>query len=314
MKASDFSRYTVSQRRVLRAAIARLVETLDRTMPFSASAIRAWLDYHAGSHEPADFFVKGPTSPMFLFPWFLGSTLTARPDAAFQTDVVYSTASGYYYIRLIDNLTDGHATSELQLLPAAGFFHTQFQMPYLAHFAPEHSFWKLFTQVWLHSADVTIHDLQPGEISRQRFLRTAAQKTCAIKIPLAATCYKYGQRERIAEWSRFADLFSCWHQMANDLLHWHEDLSLGTTTYFLSEGRRRKQPDEPLVAWVIREGFPWGAHLLDDWMTRAQTAARALHSPDLQRYLSYRRARSRRECRQSYKALRLASRLGTLVL
>ena len=84
------------------------------------------------------------------------------------------------------------------------------------------------------------------------------------------------------------DLLGGWHQFLNDLFDWHKDLSRQTTTYFLSEAERRRNPDELVVSWVAREGFAWGIDQAQEWMSRLKAKAEALDSPDLLAYLTTR--------------------------
>jgi hypothetical protein len=312
MKASRFQSYPPALHRAICNGVARICTELEDLMPLTARQVKSWLVYLARGQSPADYYLQHTDLPMFLFPWFLESGQT-KTDITFLNDRVYSTINGFYYIRLLDDITDHHADSEVTLLPALGFFHTQFQQTYQEHFAAGHPFWDYFRQVWFHSADVTIADLGSRKISRREFIRVAAQKTCAVKIPLAAVAHKYGQVDALVGWSRFLDVYGCWHQMANDMFHWHEDLSLETTTYFLSEATRRKRTRETVADWVIREGFEWGINTLDEWMSQAQELAVEIEVPDLWDYLQYRTAKMRRKTRATLGNLRAAAQLGNML-
>lgn len=183
---------------------------------------------------------------------------------------------------------DGNATVELNLLPALGLFHTQFQTPYQRYFEHDHPFWELFTSVWFTSADVTMVDASLTEVDRTQFMQVAAQKTCAVKIPMAAVCYRYEQPGLITPWAEFVELFGCWHQMRNDLFDWRRDLRNQARTYFLSEAERRKRPAETVAEWVVRDGFAWGLNNLEAWMSELKALARDLKSPELGAYLDLR--------------------------
>jgi hypothetical protein len=124
-----------------------------------------------------------------------------------------------------------------------------------------------------------------------QFKNVAAQKVCAVKIPIAAVCHYYDRQDLVTGWNHLADLLGCWHQMLNDLFDWHKDLIHENNTYFLSEARRRVRPGETVAEWVIREGFQWGIQLLDDWMQNLQIMAAELHSSGLSSYLRTRKAR-----------------------
>lgn len=298
---------------IITAALVRLVSELERSGPSMAQQVLSWMEDWSSPLRPEDAFKHPLSFPMLLLPWWSEKSLHENPDPAFQADLVYSTINGYYYIRLIDNLMDGHATVELKLLPALNFFHTQFQIPYQRYFDHDHPFWESFTRVWFHSAEVTIKDASLMEIDREQFTHVAAQKTCAVKIPIAAVCYRYAKPDLMAPWARFVDLFGCWHQMQNDVFDWLKDARHHTPTYFLSEAERRKEPTEPVAEWVIREGFDWGIGVLDGWMTELKTLAGDLVSPGLVNYLEEREAMMRQRKEEVARGLESATRLLALL-
>jgi hypothetical protein len=309
MKISSKDAYEPALRDLIDAAVSQLCDRVGRSMPLSGASVLAWMRQLAGGSDPASYYHHARGSPMFLFPWALEASITGVPDLPMQFDLVYSTVSGYYWIRLIDNLTDNQSTNELDLLPALGLFHTEFQRPYQSHFGAGHPFWEFFRATWFHSADVTMEDLHPGDVDREQFVQVAAQKICAIKIPLAALCYHHDRADLLLAWSRFVDLFGCWHQMSNDLFHWYEDYSAGTLTYFLAEAERCKRRSESIAEWVTREGFAWGLGLLDAWMYELQVRAKELQSPHLTRYLKFRDTLLHRDADETLDALQLASGL-----
>ena len=314
MKPFDFSQYDPILEQAIINSVRRLEKTLTQKVPLSKSYIRDWLKYLSGTEDPADYYRHVPISPMFWFPWFLERALTQTPHPALQADLVDSTVNGYYYIRLIDNLADHHATVDLELLPVLGIFHTQFQLPYQKYFDHTHPFWEFFSTTWFHSADVTIIDTRSMQQDQTQFMEIAAQKICAIKIPLAAVAYFYNHSELIQPWSQLVDDFGRWHQMYSDLFHWHEDLSQGVTTYFLSEAQKRKTTNESLADWVLRKGFQWGLQVLDNWMIDVQRQARQLNNNDLAHYLAYRQASTRKSGQEVLTALQSASKISSLLL
>ena len=127
-----------------------------------------------------------------------------------------------------------------------------------------------------------------AEFDLTQFLETAAQKTCAAKIPVAAVAYKYGHADLLRLWLRFMDRFSCWSQMLNDTLDWSKDSSHRQGTFFLSEAARRKRPDESPLEWVFREGLEWGMDTLEAWMLELKLLASDLECPDVLEYLHHR--------------------------
>jgi hypothetical protein len=272
---------------LLAAALARLEREMALAAPIMAERMSGWMRQLARSPRPEDYFNNSIGFPLLRLPWWLEATFHA-PDPTFQADLVYSTVNGYYYIRLLDNVMDGHTTVERQLLPAAGFYHTQFQSAYQRYFEPRHPFWAFFEQTWFRSAEVTVLDASLDSLTLAQFQQIAGQKVCAAKIPLAAVCHRYERAGLLEPWSQFVDALGAWHQMWNDVFDWHKDLTYETRTYFLSEAGRRKRPDEPAAAWVVREGFDWGVATLQAWMQTLKEQARGLSSPGLLRYLEQR--------------------------
>jgi hypothetical protein len=273
---------------IITVAVTRLRAELSQAAPYLAGQVEPWLLQLAGSNQPADYFRHPLAFPALLLPWWLEQTIHPQPDPAFQADLAYSTINGYYYIRLIDNLMDGHATVELALLPALGFFHSQFQLIYQHYFAADQPFWDFFITTWLQSAEVTFRDADLTNIDEATFKQVTAKKVGAAKIPLAAVCYRYNRPELIAPWSELVDQLGGWHQFLNDLLSWHRDHTRQTCTYFLSEAERRRAGHEPVVRWVAREGFDWAMGRLQEWLAELQALALELHSPALNAYLTER--------------------------
>lgn len=302
------SGYDPALKRLIEGAVSRLEK---ETPPYMARQLGPWLRELAGQAEISGYFTHPLAFPTLLFPRWLEKICAESPDPAFQADLVYSTINGYYFIRLIDNLMDNQATTELQLLPALAFFHTQFQAAYRPHFAAAHPFWRFFTATWLHSAEVTMQDAGLTEIDEDQFWRIAAQKTCAAKIPVAAVAYYYDRPDLIEDWTGLVDLFGGWHRLFNDLFDWHRDYARQTPSYFLSEGRRRKQPAEPMAAWVAREGFAWAAQQLEAQMTAMQEQAARLHSPELLRYLEEREAMCHQQQEKAARGLATLARILT---
>ena len=281
--------YDAELRQIVTEAFSRIYLEMKQTAPFMEDQVVKWTKHVYGTPSE-EYFIHAQAFPMLLLPWWLEKTYHQSPDTLFQSDLAYSTMNGYFYIRLIDNLMDGHATVEPKLLPALNFFHTQFQSPYQRYFEHAHPFWDFFSTVWFHSAEVTMKDASLLDIDRTQFMQVTAQKTCAAKIPLAAVCFRYELADFITPWAEFVDLFGCWHQMWNDLFDWFKDLERETNTYFLSEAKRRKLPDESIIEWVIREGFDWGIEVLQTWMNELKALARNLNSPDMVAYLAEREA------------------------
>jgi hypothetical protein len=273
---------------IIVAASRRIEKDLQQAYPTMAPPILAWLRHLAGDKAPADYFTHPLAFPSLLLPWWLEASLPSDPDLEFQAGLVTSTMNGYYHIRLIDNLMDGHATVELKLLPALNFFHTRFQAVYHTYFPADHAFWPFFQTLWFRSGEVAMADAAIRSIDQAAFVEIAAQKICAAKIPLAAVCYRYNRPELIKPWSDLVDLLGAWHQFFNDLSGWPEDARNGAVTYFLSEAERRRHAKEPLVSWVAREGFDWAIETLAAWMLALTAQAKVVNSSACLAYLNLR--------------------------
>jgi hypothetical protein len=297
---------------IITSTITRLHGEMEAAAPFMAGQVSLWLQQLAGSAQPADYFMHPVAFPALLLPWWLEKSLGAAPELPFQADLAYSTINGYYAIRLIDNLMDGHATVELKLLPALNFFQTQFQQVYQPYFAADHLFWAFFSRTWFHSAEVTMRDASLTGLDARQFEQIAAQKVCAAKIPLAAVCYYHHRPHLIEPWSRLVELLGCWHQFLNDLFGWQRDHQRHTCTYFLSQAERCRKPDEPVAGWVAREGFAWAIDQAQGWMLALQAVAAELDSPDLVAYLDMREEMLLQQQVEVAAGLRSLVRLVTL--
>lgn len=274
--------------RVVDSAFARHSASLKGAGATLSCAIRAWEASFFGGVEPREAFARPMSFPMFLLPWWAEGTLGHERDLLFQADLAYSTLNGYYYIRLIDDVMDGDRDVDLSALPALGFFHTEFTGPYRKYFAYDHHFWRFFEETWFGSADVTIRDARAKDLDQDEFTSSAARKTVASKIPVAAVCHRYGHSSAFAPWSEFIDALGRWSQFANDLRDWQKDLRYRHRTYFLwySESRRRKS--ESIESWIIREGIRWGIERLEAWGAECVSIAAKLECPELQGFLASR--------------------------
>jgi len=248
--------------------LGRLFDCLHQDMPLSAPPLHQWAKGLAGSEEPADYFLHPVAFPLMLLPWWVERQLCGTNDPDFQSELIRSNASGYYYTRLVDNVMDGHATVEPKLLPAAGYFVNQFRSVYQTYFNATHAFWNFFQSTWSEFCDVTAADGQLTDIDRPTFEQLVAHKVCAAKIGVAAVCFHYHYEQHLPLWSEWIDTLGCWHLFREDLFDWQQDLELGAATYFLCEAKRMKRADEPEVVWIAREGLEWGLEQLNGWMQR----------------------------------------------
>lgn len=269
------------------AAVLRVCAELRQNAPHSAEDAIRWIQALSQTPQPEDYF-RGGRAHILLLPWILETNILGDPDPDFQQALVYSSVNGYYFVRLLDNIMDGHRPEDTRLLPLSAFFHSNFQAAYSAYFDAESPFWRCFHSVWAEMADATVASLQADHLSPQSFARLTASKIAGVKIPLAAVCFRYGRPDLLPAWWSCFDRFACFHEMLDDFLDWHEDFSSGRRSYFLSEAERRKGPGESVAAYMIREGLTWGFGTLRERFLEAKETARQLDSPMLDAYLDHR--------------------------
>lgn len=269
-------------------AIQRIQERLDHLAPLMGARVKLWMASLAGSANPADYYLRPNSFPLFLLTRWCEQTCGVKPDPVLQQDMAYVSAAGYYSIRIVDDLMDGDKKTPPYMLPASNFFMAESLRTLQKYFTHGHPFWDMFDHIWAQSSEVTVEDAAMEDINEAVFYRFAGQKQQAANILIAAVCHHYGRVDLIVPWSQFVKQFSCWSQMFNDVFDWAKDCSYGANTYFLCEAKRRKRPAETLAEWVAREGFGWACVTLQDWMARAQTSAQALDCPAVDAYLDER--------------------------
>ncbi len=293
---------------LMKSGIGHLFESLSQDMPLISPLIQTWARDLAGSLEPADYFLHPVAFPLMLLPWWLERQLQGTYDPTFQVDLIDSNASLYYYVRLIDNVMDGHATVEPKLLPTAGYFVNRFHNIYHSYFQLGHPFWNFFDHTWSVFCDVTAADGQLNNVNKETFTSLVARKVSAAKISVAAVCYRYEQANLIPAWEEWIDTFGCWHLFREDLFDWQQDLKLENATYLLSEAGRRKRDGEAEASWIAREGLEWAMEQLTVWMNLLNQMD--FVSPEISAYLQLREKEviERREVlRPAYEFIRQIS-------
>jgi hypothetical protein len=183
---------------------------------------------------------------------------------------------------------DGAPAARPLLLPLLGFFHAEFQSAYARYFGPDSIFWESFQCIWFRMAEATVEQTRLPDLSSNDFIRLSAAKSGGVKIPLEAVCQFYSRPDLTQPWCDFFDAFAAWSQMQDDVFDWSRDYAQGSTTYFLSEARRRKQFDESVSSWILREGVEWGYAESVSQMRAVRRAASELGSDNLVRFIDYR--------------------------
>jgi hypothetical protein len=299
------------------AAVERAFTSLETELRSSGDFLfdRAWqwMTRLSGTKYPADYFLKFRSAPILILGWWLEQALGKIPDPGLQTDLIYATINKYYFIRLLDDVVDGHG-ADPPLLHAMGLWHAQFQGAYFRHFPPDHGFWEYFYRTWNRSAAVTAQDAALKHIDRAAFLEFAAAKSCAATLPMAAVCHHYGRLEVLPAWTGFWEAFGRWNQMLDDLFDWEKDWKAGLPSYLLCEGELRKAEGESVVDWFIREGFSWAVGLLGEWSADMKEAAKALNNPVVEDYVGVRIADVDAQIRERAAALETLAALARLEL
>ena len=306
--------YDPQLKKIVRETILSIQNEMSQMAPFMAGAVDRWVKQLARTPNPEDYYLHPKAFPMLLLPWWMEETFRPSPDIAFQSAVIYSSISGYYYTRLVDNLMDEGGEEERRLLPAAHFFLYQSQMVYYPYFQAGHFFWWSFLNTLVQAGETAMRDAGVVDIDLAIFREVSAQKICGAKIPIAAVGYYHNQTDLIDPWSAFVDLFGCWHQMTDDIFDWHQDLQLGSPTYFLSEGKRQVGAAvEDVAAWVIKDGFDWGCDLLDSWLSDLRKMAQEIQSPSLMAYLDLREELFQKQTSEARRGLKsLAQSLSVI--
>jgi len=276
--------YPAPLKKITRDAALRLMQRLKRNAPVLGEHADEWMRALAGDAPPERYFLHPRAFPAVLLPWLLETAIRRQPSRAFQRDVVYSTITGYYFVRLTDDLMDGEPVAA-PVVPLLIVLHAEFEQTYHRHFPARHPFWDVLARSSYQAAETASKDAGERHITREHFLANSARKVAGAKIPIAAVCHRYDRSDLIAPWSDFVDLLGRWHQMLNDMLGWNRDLQRETPTYFLSEGVARAGPGGSIAEWVVSEGYQWGMGQLGPWMTDLKAAARELGSPALVTYL-----------------------------
>lgn len=300
--------------RLARGAILRLRRQLRTGSPTLSIHFGRWVESLSGGAAPERYFTHPQAFPMLLLPWWLEVAIRGSVTRAFQREVVYSTITGYYFVRMIDDAMDAAPSPPAELLPALIVLHTEFQGTYQRLFPVDQPFWTAFVAASYEAAETASRDARVREIDRAEFLRVSSRKIAGAKVPIAAVCHHHGRAELIEPWTKLVELLGRWHQMRNDIFDWRRDLERGTPTHFLNEASRHAGPDGSITGWVMREGLEWGMGELDGWMEELLSAAAVLDSPALLAYLEGRRETVESEWR-ALKATfaplrRLASLLG----
>lgn len=273
----------------VKAALSRFDERVDALAPELSRRISDWTHILTRDGDRCNYFLHEEAFPALLFPWWIECAAGREPEGDLHPTLAYATLNGYYFIRLIDDVMDGDAEAQPHLLPAAAFFHTNFQSAFAKLFPPGHAFWSAFERIWTDTAAAAIEDHELGDYDLQTFRRLSARKVGAGLIPITAVEMTVGDDGSAKLWREAFDLMGAWHQFKNDFFDILRDREAGARTFALSHAGRRLQDGETLEAWLDREGVDWADHILAGWMAQMEELAATLGSQDFSLYLSARR-------------------------
>lgn len=283
-------RYDPAFEDTLGRAVSRFEARLTERSPFLAELLLRWTTGLAAGGTPEQYFTHPAAFPTVVLPWWVEESIAGQPEVQLQEDLIYASVCGYYGIRLIDDVMDEGDPVATGLLPVAALLQQEFQSTYARYFAPGHPFWAYFDRTWAASAEATVRDVRLRANEPETFAEVCAKKVSAATIPMVAVCFRHGLTALPLPWAPAFELMSRWHQFHNDFFDCRRDLDTGTQTLFLSEWQRRREPDEPLMSWVAREGFGWGVERLLAWSRELAPLAGATGSEPLQEYVRRRQA------------------------
>lgn len=269
-------------------ATRRALADLGGRSPALGESASRWLSLRCDPQHPEAYFTHSQGVPVLALPWWLEDCIRGEVHAEFQTDLMYSTVSGYCFIRMLDDVMDGHEVDRAAL-PALHPFHLQFVKTYHSYFPALHPFWQEFERILMTTAEAVTAEAILKDFHESDFLEVSARKPAAVVIPMAAVCFRYGRPDLLSPWEKFFTLFARWHQMRDDLLDWNIDGEAGCQTWLLCEAERRRKAGESVAMWMGREGFQWVKAIMDRWMEESVRAADGLNSPAVVNYLHMRR-------------------------
>lgn len=247
-------------------------------MPKVGPDLVEWCRALAGGASPDRYFLHAKAFPaVHLGDWALEATGGA--DSALRRDIVRSTVAGYYFVRMVDDVTDDGCSSATRLLPTAGFLHHAFERPYRSWFPHDHPFWSGFADLWARSSEASAVDLSLDAIDETRFVEISAKKVIGALIPVSAVFHARGAADVPAQWTALVELIARYHQLSNDLAGWQADLAAGRNTWFLSRGRVSNAVT--ILDWWIDEGLAWAQEQRSAWLRELATQAASSGSPGI---------------------------------
>lgn len=275
---------------ILVQSVARLRSELLRSCPLSATKVEAWI-MRQNAPDPPEISFRRLKSHFLLIPRFLELQIRGTSDPEFQRALVWSSLNAYYFARLLDNVADGQSPGDAPLLSMAAFFHCNFQSAYAGWFEPANPFWECFRELWMGMADATVSGAGRTVFAEADLGRATVGKIAAVKIPVAAVCFRYGRTDLLGGWFDFYDAFCCAHELLDDIVDCFSDLAADRSSFLLSQAGRDKLPGETIEAYLIRAGLERGYAAISAWLAEAQKRSERLENDLLASFIRTWRAR-----------------------
>ena len=300
-----------SLEQLIASALQRFDASLRAALPTAAPQLFKFLH---GVPTRTEQVLSVRAFPHFVLPYWISPARARLADTEFQTDVLYSTISGYYSIRLCDNIADNDSPHKLRKLVTCGaYFDSEFIRPYMKYFPTPHDFWNLFDRYWAQQAEVSSADSLLDDVDEKSFASLSSKKFTATKIPISAINFRYQElKDSIERWLRFVDCLGNFSQFNNDLFDWNHDSKYGIRTYISSESKRRA-PGDSLTAWFLREGFDWGAAELKSRFNDVRKEAEGLGNKEVLDWTTTRGLALDRDIVEAHSGLELVKKFGTII-
>jgi len=275
-------------------AARKVLSDLAEDSPTLAGRMCGWLALRCDVNRPEDYFTNPESLPLLALPWWIEKVIRGHVDLDFQSDLIYSSVSLYYFSRMLDDAMDGHELDS-NAVPALYLLYGKFQKTYFRYFAPVDSFWQVFDRLLTKTAETAVVDATLTDFTETEFIQIAAKKTAAAAIPVAGVCFHYGRPELMPFWEEVFTLIARWHQMRDDLIDWSSDSKSGNRTWLLCEADRQRGADESVAMWMGRKGFRWTSAVMEPWMQTLLKMASEIDCPELTDYLNVRKQSFARE-------------------
>ena len=230
---------------------SRVEDTIKSWPSSTKEAVRHYLHFQDGKKDfTRTLDSRAVDQPYWiLLPFWLVERFTRnnahRFSARFMNDIIWAQYCLFVFIRMQDDLFDGH-THSLPLLYAADGFLLEAERIFLKYFPKNSPFW----EIYISSIEGTIFavasadDLESGSRRSNKKLLSHYGDTAAIcNIAAAAVCLKAGKKYSIPRIASFSNEMMKAGAIVDDLRDMQEDMQRGrfnsAVSYFLPRYRMK---------------------------------------------------------------------------